>query len=87
MSAPIINVKIDVTKIDKVKLFAGKNGAKYLSMTLIPTKERMYGNDYMIVEDNNVQGERGTILGNARIKGGSVNSGASETKKDELVDF
>lgn len=67
----IIKVKIDVTKIDKARLFAGKNGAKYLDCTLLGKDEPdQYGNDFMIVQDvskeERLAGTKGAILGNAK---------------------
>lgn len=46
----MITAKIDVTKVDKARLFAGKNGAKYLDIVLIPNKNGTddYGNDGFI---------------------------------------
>ena len=65
----IIRVKIDVTKIDKARLFVGKKGT-YLDATLLPTPDNQYGDDYMIVQDVGKEareaGEKGAILGNAR---------------------
>ena len=71
----IIKVKIDVTKIDKSKLFAGKMGAKYLDCTLLENKigTDQYGNNFMVVQDvskaEREQGIKGAILGNAKYAG------------------
>jgi len=67
----IIKVKIDVTKIDKERLFVGKNGAKYLDCTLLGRDEPdQYGNDFMVVQDvtkeERLAGVKGAILGNAK---------------------
>lgn len=66
----MINLKIDVTKIDKSKLFKGEKGT-YLDAVLIETPENQYGNDYMIIQsvtkEERDQGIRGAILGNAKI--------------------
>lgn len=65
----MITAKIDVTKIDKDRLFKGKSGT-YLDVALIPTPNDKYGNDYMIVQsvskEEREAGERGPIIGNAR---------------------
>jgi hypothetical protein len=65
----MIAIKIDVTKIDKKRLFVGKKGT-YLDAVLIETPESDYG-DYMIVESitkaEREQGIKGTILGNGKI--------------------
>lgn len=69
----MITVRINVVKIDKEKLFAGKNGAKYLDLVLIETKNSPYGDDYMVVQsatkEERAAGKRGAILGNAKILG------------------
>ena len=62
----MITIKIDVTKIDKVRLYKGEKGT-YLGAVLIPTPDSKYG-DYMIVEEVSKEereaGKKGTILGN-----------------------
>jgi hypothetical protein len=66
----MITAKIDVAKIDKKRLFSGKNGT-YLDFLLIETSNDTYGNDFMIVEsvtkDEREKGIKGRILGNAKI--------------------
>lgn len=77
----IISVSIDVTKINKDRLKTGKDGkGKYLDITLLESRERKYGNDFMVVEQRTKEERaaapdvRGTILGNARyLKGGPAN--------------
>lgn len=67
----MITVKIDITKIDKSKLFEGKNGAKYLDVILWEVSDDKYGNDYRAVQSVSSQdranGVRGAILGSAKI--------------------
>ena len=67
----MITAKLNVVKIDKTKLFEGKNGAKYLDIVLIETPNDEYGNDYMIVQGTSKEerdkGIKGAILGNAKI--------------------
>lgn len=46
MSNPI-TVKIDVSKIDKTKLFKGAKGT-YLDIILMPSENNQYGNDFMV---------------------------------------
>jgi hypothetical protein len=68
-----VNLKIDVTKIDKSRFFIGKNGAKYLDMTaFIDLKEQdQYGNNGMIVQpvskEEKQAGVKGPILGNSKV--------------------
>jgi hypothetical protein len=65
----MITLKIDVTKIDKSRLYKGAKGT-YLNCTMIDTPTSEYG-DYMIVEETTKEereaGKKGTILGNAKI--------------------
>ena len=69
MSEPIV-VKIDVTKIDKARLYKGAKGT-YLDAILRPTPDSKYGEDYMIVQsvskEEREQRVKGNIIGNARI--------------------
>jgi hypothetical protein len=80
----LIKASIDVLKINKDKLFAGKKG-KYLNIVLIPTPNSEYG-DWMIVEetseDERKAGEKGTILGNAKAL--VKKEEGSQEKKDDL---
>ena len=60
--------KIDVTKIDKNRLYKGEKGT-YLTVVLIATPNSEYS-DYMIVEsiskEDREAGNKGTILGNVK---------------------
>lgn len=73
----IISVRIDVTKIDKTKLFVGEKGT-YLDVTLLLKDDQQadsYGNHGMVVQsvtkEERQAGKKGPILGNAKIIGGS----------------
>lgn len=65
----MITVRIDVTKIDKARLFKGKKGI-YLDIVLVETPDDQYGNSHMVVQsvskEERQQGVRGAILGNAK---------------------
>lgn len=67
----VITGKIDVTKIDKNKLFKGAKGT-YLDIVLIPTPDGKYG-DFMVVQsvtkEERESGVKGAILGNAKNAG------------------
>lgn len=67
---PIITLKIDVTKIEKDRLFKGAKGT-YLDVVLIPAKENEFGNDYMVCQqvskEEREAKKRGAILGSGRI--------------------
>ena len=80
----LIKGSIDVLKINKEKLYKGKKGT-YLNVVLIPTPNSDYG-DWMIVEetseDERKAGEKGTILGNAKVL--VKKEEGSQEKKDNL---
>lgn len=67
-----VNFRIDVTKIDKSKLFKGAKGT-YLDMTsFIDTDNQgQYGDNGMITQQTTKEereaGERGAILGNVKV--------------------
>lgn len=76
MANKIIRLKIDVTKIDKAKLFKGEKGT-YLSCTLLLNDATdNYGNNGMIVQDTTKEereaGNKGAILGNCKVLTGST---------------
>lgn len=67
----MITIKINVSKIDKARLFKGEKGT-YLDAILIPTPNDKYGQDYMIVESISKEerdaGAKGTIIGGGKNK-------------------
>ena len=76
----IITGKIDVTKITKERLFQGKNGAKYVDLTIMLKQDESgafvldnYKNHGMITESRSKEereaGNRGPILGNVKVMG------------------
>lgn len=82
MSSPIA-VKIDVTKIDKARLFKGAKGT-YLDVILLPSQESKFGDDFMVVQqvtkEERLAGKRGPILGNAKFLGGKPASDTTTTR-------
>ena len=64
----MITAKLDVTKIEKARLFKGEKGT-YLDIILIETPNGQYG-DYMVVQavtkEERLANVRGPILGNAK---------------------
>lgn len=72
MSKVGVALKIDVTKIDKNRLFAGQKG-KYLDATVFVELNELdqYGNSGMITQDvskdEKAQGVQGAILGNCKV--------------------
>lgn len=69
----MLTAKINVMKIDKARLFKGKEGAQYLDLVLIPTPNDKYGNDYMILQsitkEEREAGVKAPMLGNAKVLG------------------
>lgn len=69
MPEPITG-KINITKLDQTALFKGQAG-EYLDFALWPSKNSQYGDDYYITQsiskERRAKGERGPIIGNAKI--------------------
>ncbi len=85
-----ISASINVSNIDKSKLYQGKKG-QYLNVTLIATPTSEYG-DYMVVQDVSKEereaGIKGAILGNAKFFGKkkeAVASGGSALDDEKLA--
>ena len=72
MSKIGITLKIDVTKIEKARLFKGKKGT-YLDATVFVDLDELdeFGNSGMITQDVTKEekdaGTKGAILGNAKV--------------------
>lgn len=72
MSKIGVSLKIDVSKIDKNRLFRGQKGT-YLDATVFidPDSQDQYGNNGMITQDVTKRerdaGTRGEILGNCKV--------------------
>ena len=86
-----IAVKIDVKKISKDDLYAGKKGT-YLDAILIPNKDGQseYGDDGFVVQGvskaKRDAGERGPIVGNWRFLAGGNGNNQTEDE-DNSVPF
>lgn len=82
----IISAKLNVSKILKDRMFKGEKGT-YLDITLLENKDGtdQYGNDFMIVQDLGKEarerGEKGPVLGNAKIRGGKPTAPAPKHAK------
>ena len=71
MSKQGVSLSINVSKIDKSKLYEGKKG-KYLDCTVfVDTTTDQYGNNGMITQsvskEDKAAGKKGEILGNCKI--------------------
>jgi len=79
----MITVKIDVTKIDKARLFKGAKGT-YLDLILIETPNGEYG-DYMVkqsvMKEERLAKVQMPILGNAKNMGGGAKAPAPQHAK------
>lgn len=76
----ILRVKIDVTKIDKARLFTGSRGTYLDATILLRDDEDQYGQHGMVVQDvtkeERLAGEKGAILGNVTWAGTDRPGGA-----------
>lgn len=65
----MINISIDLTKIDKSKIKEGKNGQKYYNITVDKRKEPdQYGNTHTVYQSQSKdeKGQPKVYLGNAK---------------------
>lgn len=72
MSKVALSLKINVSQVDKMRLFSGQKG-KYLDCTIFVDLDQLdqYGNSGMITQDvtkeEKAQGIKGNILGNGKV--------------------
>ena len=86
MTTPIITLKVNVTLIEKARLFKGEKGT-YLDLVLIPTPNSDYG-DYLIKQSVKKE-ERDVkmpILGNAKIMAPAKPKPEADTSAEEEPD-
>jgi hypothetical protein len=85
-----IAVKIDVSKIDKTRLYEGKKGVYLDALIMHNTGESKYGDDGFIIQsipkEARDAGERGPIIGNWRYLTPNIESN-NEQQGDEKVPF
>ena len=63
-----VEVKIDVTKIEKMRLYKGDKGTYLTMTTFIDTEVKdQYGNNGFIAHKSDKGEERAPILGNSRV--------------------
>lgn len=93
MAKTTVTLKIDVSKIEKERLFKGQKGTYLDAVVFLDMEADQYGNNGMIVQSVSKEerdaGKRGAILGNARIIGApvapeEVTSGDEEEEDDSL---
>jgi hypothetical protein len=68
----IISGSIDLTAVDKSKLIEGKNGKKYLNITMMVQNQSAYGNNVWVTQTISKQERDDKVkpitLGNAAVK-------------------
>ena len=87
-----IQLKIDVLKIDKTKLFKGEKGTYLDAVLFLNDEADQYGNNGMIVQsvskEEREKGIKGAILGNCKVFGSQpaaapVQNAATPTPPDD----
>lgn len=85
---PKISINLNVSLIDKTRLFEGKKG-KYLNLILIPTPNSDFG-DWMIVHDSKKQerdaGYKSAILGNGKLMDKQRPDGLREDSRERQAE-
>lgn len=86
----MIIAKLDYSKIDKTKLFQGKNGALWFDVVLFETDpEKNYGNEYRVemgkTKEERLAKTKGLILGNAKKWGGKPKAVATPPQRVQSV--
>jgi len=81
--------KLDLTKIDKERLFKSeKTGSIYLDVVIIETQNNEYGNSHMIVQqvskEEREKGVKGTILGNLKQLESQTTQQSATVENDDL---
>ena len=83
--AKIVAIKIDVTKIDKERLFKAESGRVYLdAITFLEDEADQYDNNGMITQqvskEERQSGVKGNILGNVKIVGQTDSNPSTKTQ-------
>lgn len=86
-----ISIKLDVTKIDKLKLYKGEKGT-YLDATILMKDEPdQYGNVGMVVQnvtkEDRDKGVKGAILGNVKYIAKQSQPAAQQSNFDNDLPF
>ena len=90
--AQLVAVSIDLTKIDKTRIVEGKNGGKYINLTIsVNDEEDQYGNNVSLwqsqTKEEREAKENRLFLGNGKSLWSDSDKGskASKTSKKEEV--
>jgi hypothetical protein len=83
-----LSLKIDVSKIDKSKLFVGDKGVYLDCVVIVHDEPNQYGNNGMIVQDwkDKPRDVKGEILGNMRYIQKKSDTPVTEEKRQEAID-
>ena len=87
----LLNVSIDLTKIDKSKIIEGKKGGKYLNMTVwINDELDQYGNDVSVQQSQSKEEREAkspkVYLGNGRVYRSNKVAQAQEAPAPSIPD-
>jgi hypothetical protein len=81
----MIAITLDLSRIDRKRIFVGKTGKKYLSFVLVDGPDR-YGNDgsvlHSVSKEERLAGVKGEICGNWRHVGTKKTPPAVVAEKD-----
>ena len=82
-----LSLKIDVSKIDKSKLYHGKKGSYLDAILFLNDEDDQYGNNGMIVQsatkEEREQGQKGAILGNSKELGAKTQNQSNSSNENE----
>jgi len=82
--AKIVAIKIDVTKIDKERLYKGAKGTYLDAVVFLDEEADQYGNNGMITQqvskEERQSGVKGNILGNVKIVGQTDSNPSTKTQ-------
>ncbi len=86
-----LSLKIDVSKIDKSKLYQGKKGTYLDAILFLNEQDDQYGNNGMVVQsatkEEREQGQKGAILGNSKeLKAKSEDNAQDKSEQEEEQD-
>lgn len=80
----LLNISIDLSKVDKSRIIKGKNGSKYYNLSLWVADEKdQYGNDVSVFDSQTKEQrdakEKRNFLGNGRVMFGSQQQPAQQS--------
>jgi len=83
----MMQIKIDVNKIDKQRLYPGKKGTYLTAAIILHDETDEYGNDGVVIEqiskEERESGHKGTILGNVKFLEKKKSTETNRSAKNE----